>query len=147
MLETLNKINVIKQVLIAANQFKYVKDMEVLGDDTIQYKLIGLDNVAFTATVYKPLGKATRVKLITKKTIGNQSAKKTQDILLVDFYNLMYAIYLKVWENKKITEDTRAFNLKDVVAKYEVNNKKLMQNVENFTEEVLDTWLVKGEIY
>jgi len=67
--------------------------------------------------------------------------------LLVDFYNLMYAIYLKVWENKKLTEDTRAFNLKDVVAKYEVNNKKLMQNVENFTEEVLDTWLVKGEIY
>ena len=59
----------------------------------------------------------------------------------------MYAIYLKVWENKKLTEDTRAFNLKDVVAKYEVNNKKLMQNVENFTEEVLDTWLVKGEIY
>ena len=56
----------------------------------------------------------------------------------------MYAIYLKVWENKKITEDTRAFNLKDVVAKYEVNNKKLMQNVENFTEEVLDTWLVEG---
>jgi len=147
MIKTFNMINVLKQVLIAANQFKYVQDLKVLSDDTIQYKLIGLGHIEFTAKAYKEEGKATRVELKTKKTKGNQSSMQTKDILLVDFYNLMYAIYLNVWENKKITEDTRAYKLSDVVAKYEIINKELMKNLENFTEEVLDIWLVEGEIY
>ena len=40
-----NMISVLKQVLVAANQFKYVKDLEVLNDTTIKYKLVGLPNV------------------------------------------------------------------------------------------------------
>ena len=67
--------------------------------------------------------------------------------MLVDFYNLMYATYLRLWENKNITDDEKANTLKDVVAKYEVINKELMTNLENFTDEVLDIWLVEGEIY
>lgn len=142
-----NMISVLKQVLIAANQFKYVKDLEVLNDTTIKYKLVGLPNVTFSAKAYKEEGKSTRVELVTKKTINNQSSQKTNDVLLVDFYNLMYATYLRLWENKNITDDEKANTLKDVVAKYEVINKELMTNLENFTDEVLDIWLVEGEIY
>ena len=129
---------VVKDILIASENFYYANIIQYEGDG-IRFEFDHYP-ATFTVTFKERVeGRKDKINLHTHRHQDN--AKKNQELLWVDLYNIFFAFKLRKIDGRNIMENEMAKSMKDVHRKFKEVAALVDMDVLTITEERMENWL------